>query len=196
MFANYLADLFEVAKVICCTNHDGCKLDTSIAIKQIVLRLQEYKVSGNKIIWVGNGGSAAIASHSAVDYMRTAGIKTQSFFDASQLTCLSNDFGYAQVFAKPIEVYAEKGDLLVAISSSGRSENITNAVNSARKAGCWIITLSGFSPDNPLREMGDFNFYAPSSQYGQVELIHGILCHSFLDILMQEKSSSGSGANA
>jgi D-sedoheptulose 7-phosphate isomerase len=190
VFTTYLAELFELAKIIGCTGCDGVNLDIAEAVNQVVLLLEDCRKNGRKIMWVGNGGSAAIAAHSAIDYMRTAGIKSLDFNAGPLLTCLSNDFGYSQVFVRPIEMFATQGDLLVAISSSGRSENIINAVTAARKTGCRVITLSGFAGDNPLREKGDLNFYVRSSQYGQVELLHGILCHSFLDILMLKNAAA------
>jgi len=87
---------------------------------------------GRKVIFIGNGGSAAIASHLAVDYWKNGGMRAIAFNDSSLLTCVSNDFGYLQVFAKPFEMFADTGDVLVAISSSGRSENILLAVNVAK----------------------------------------------------------------
>ena len=88
------------------------------------------------------------------------------------------------MFAKQLEMHARQGDLLVAISSSGSSENILRAVGTARERGCAVITLSGFSPNNPLRQMGDLNLYVPSGEYGFVEVTHLSLCHAMLDLAM------------
>jgi D-sedoheptulose 7-phosphate isomerase len=99
------------------------------------------------------------------------------------VTCLSNDLGYDQVFAKQIEMYVRHGDILVAISSSGRSANIINAVHAARTARCGIITFSGFNQHNPLRSLGDINFYVDSDRYGFVEIAHLTLCHAILDFI-------------
>ena len=73
---------------------------------------------------------------------------------------------------------------MIAISSSGRSLNIIKSAEAARSRGASVVTMSGFGQDNPLRRLGDLNFYVPSSQYGYVELIHGGLCHCVLDGLM------------
>ena len=184
MFEHYLQDLIQVMKTIECNDHTGSlSMDDGVGV--VVSMLTDVKESGRKIIWVGNGGSAAITSHSAADYFRTGNIKTQCFSDASLLTCMSNDFGYPAVFAKPIELYAESGDILVAISSSGQSVNILNAVQAAKEKGCKVVTLSGFKKENPLRKLGDVNFYVLCGEYGHVELAHGVLCHSFLDLYMQ-----------
>jgi D-sedoheptulose 7-phosphate isomerase len=140
---------------------------------------------GGKLLFVGNGASAAIASHQAVDYWKTARIRAMAFNDAALLTCISNDFGYASVFEKPLEMFAEARDVLVAISSSGRSENIIRAAHAARGAGARILTFSGFAPDNPLRSLGDLNFYVPTKSYGQVEVTHLSLSHCLLDAIVK-----------
>jgi D-sedoheptulose 7-phosphate isomerase len=138
---------------------------------------------GNKLIFVGNGGSAAIASHMATDYSKNGGVRSLALNDGSMLTCLGNDLGYDQVFAKQLELHARAGDLVIAISSSGRSPNILNAVNAARDAKCKVVTLSGFTPDNPLRALGDINFYLASDRYGFVEIGHLTICHAVLDFI-------------
>ncbi len=136
---------------------------------------------GGMIIFIGNGGSAAICNHCAIDWWKNGGILTRVFFGDSHLTCLANDFGYEFIFSKPIEDMTNKNDLLIAISSSGRSMNIRNGVIAARKIGMKVITLSGFSWDNPLKTMGDYNIYAPSESYGFVETTHGIILHAASD---------------
>ena len=111
-----------------------------------------------------------------------------AFNDPSLLTCVSNDFGYAHVFEKPIEMFADAGDVLIAISSSGKSENIVRGVEAARRTGCRIITLSGFRPDNPLRRLGELNFWVPTDSYGHVEITHLALCHAVVDAIMAGRS--------
>jgi len=144
---------------------------------------------GRKVMFIGNGGSAAIASHQAVDYWKNGGMRAIAFNDSSLLTCISNDFGYPQVFVKPVEMFADPGDVLVAISSSGRSENILSGVNTARKKECKVITMSGFAADTPLRLRGDLNFYVASDSYGHVEIVHLTLCHCILDTIMSRRAS-------
>jgi D-sedoheptulose 7-phosphate isomerase len=145
--------------------------------------------SGNKLIYIGNGGSAAIASHLAIDYSKNGGIRSLAFNDSSALTCLGNDLGYENVFAKQIDFHARPGDLLIAISSSGMSPNILAAVVAARARNCGVVTLSGFSEQNALRRTGDVNFYVRSSAYGFVEIAHLSLCHAILDIDMGWENS-------
>ncbi|MCX5696372.1 MAG: SIS domain-containing protein [Candidatus Omnitrophica bacterium] len=142
---------------------------------------------GGKIFFIGNGGSAAIASHMAIDFWKNGFMHSMSFNDGALLTCLSNDFGYENVFSKPIKFFARKEDLLFAISSSGKSKNILNAVKAMRSRGSKVITLSGFRRNNPLRRMGICNFYVPSCEYGLVEVTHQYICHIILDVIMRKK---------
>jgi D-sedoheptulose 7-phosphate isomerase len=120
----------------------------------------------------------------AIDFWKNGGIRATAFNDCSLLTCIGNDYDYKHVFEKPIEMFAEQGDVLIAISSSGKSENILLGVKAARTNGCRVITFSGFDEANPLRRMGDYNFYVPSMAYGHVEVVHQSLCHCLLDYIM------------
>ncbi len=163
----------------------------STKLPQATRRLLSYIArvarEGRKIVFIGNGGSACIASHQAIDFWKNGRIKATAFNDAAMLTCLSNDFGYEYVFQKSIERFAEKGDILFAISSSGRSRNIINGVRAARDKGLKVITLSGFDRDNPLGGLGDINFYVPSHSYGIVEIAHLLICHSILDYIIDKR---------
>ena len=164
--------------------HDGTPLSIDQGIDWMRRAAAETHACGHKIMFVGNGGSAGISSHMAIDYSKNGGLRATAFNDPAALTCLGNDLGYEQVFAKQLELHLRPGDLLVAISSSGRSPNILNAVAVARSGGCRIATLSGFYADNELRRIGDINFYVGSTQYGFVEIAHLALCHAVLDIEM------------
>ena len=140
--------------------------------------------AGNKIMFVGNGGSAGIASHLAIDFSKNGRLRALAFNDPAALTCLGNDLGYENVFATQLEFHACPGDLLIAISSSGRSPNILSAVKAARARECRIATFSGFTEENELRRSGDVNFYVRAREYGFVEVAHLALCHAILDIDM------------
>jgi D-sedoheptulose 7-phosphate isomerase len=140
--------------------------------------------AGNKLIFVGNGGSAGIASHLAIDFSKNGGLRSLAFNDPAALTCLGNDLGYENVFARQLDFHARPGDLLIAISSSGRSPNILGAVKAARTRDCKVATFSGFTEENELRRTGDINFFVRSREYGFVEVAHLALCHAVLDIDM------------
>ena len=184
---SYFQELHHILQEIVTTNHDCVPVRFNTGVNHIIGIIQDLSYRGNKLMFVGNGASASISSHQAVDFSKRAGIRAMAFNDASLLTCLSNDFGYPDVFAKSITLHADPGDLLVAISSSGQSENILNAVDAARESNCQVVTLSGINSSNPLRSMGDMNFYVPSPFYGHIEIAHLTILHSMVDILIQQK---------
>lgn len=155
------------------------------ATMRAVEMVRAAQVANKKIIMVGNGGSAGIASHQSVDYWKNGGVRAIAFNDASLLTCIGNDLGYEQVFSAPIEQFADAGDIVFAISSSGASPNILNAAKAARNTGCQLITFSGFAENNPLRSLGDLNFHVASSSYGLVEILHLFIIHTILDMKLQ-----------
>ncbi len=139
------------------------------------------KKNRNMIFFIGNGGSAAISMHMTVDFLKNGGMRTHGMHDPAVLTCLGNDYGYEHVFDKQIEMIAKSNDVLAAVSSSGESPNILNAVHSARKIGCAIITLSGFKAENSLSRLGDLNIHVPSMNYGTVESIHNMILQDVVD---------------
>jgi D-sedoheptulose 7-phosphate isomerase len=164
------------------TDSLGRRLELEQAFSQLQATAHSVHDAGNKIIFIGNGGSASLASHLAIDFSKNGGLRALAFNDASALTCLANDFGYQSVFAKQLEFHARPGDLLIAISSSGRSPNILAAVAAARAGQVGVVTFSGFDQDNDLRRSGDINLYVRSEEYGFVEVAHLSLCHAILDL--------------
>ncbi len=137
--------------------------------------------NGGKTIIVGNGGSAATASHVSVDLTKNANIRAVNFNEADLVTCFSNDYGYERWVEKAIEFYADSGDLVILISSSGTSKNIIYGGLKAKTMGLKIITLSGFSADNPLRQLGDINFWVDSKAYNIIETAHSIWLLALID---------------
>jgi D-sedoheptulose 7-phosphate isomerase len=176
-----LADLLRGAEV---TNRKSENLQLAEGCEWVRNAAHAAHNAGDKIIFIGNGGSAGIASHLAIDFSKNGGLRALAFNDPSALTCLGNDLGYENVFAKQLEFHARPGDLLVAISSSGRSPNILAAVKMARARDCKVVTFSGFAEENELRKTGDINFFVRSGEYGFVEVSHLALCHAVLDIDM------------
>lgn len=180
----YFDRLAALAGGATATDRGGERLDLDAAVGRVIDLARSTHAAGRKLMVIGNGGSAAIASHIATDYSKNGGIRTQCFNDGAFLTCLGNDLGYENVFVKPIELFGQEGDLLLAISSSGRSANILNGAGTARRGGCQVVTFSGFDADNPLRRSGDVNFHVASHLYGFVEIAHLGLCHAILDMAM------------
>jgi len=187
----YLEELTAILNNLALTDRQGEPRDLETGVRQIIALIMDSAASGGKIILIGNGGSAAVAGHMALDFWNNGGIPALCFNDGAQLTCIGNDCGYEAVFARPIGVFAKREDLLVAISSSGQSSNILNGVAAAEAVGCRIITLSGFSPLNPLRSKGDFNVYTASRGYGLVELSHQLVLHMILDLIAAGRKSEG-----
>lgn len=181
---SYLATLDALSRSAAVTDGGGNAVGLADAVARFQRLCRDAHERGDKLMFIGNGGSAGIASHAAIDYMKNGGMRSCVFTDGAALTCLGNDLGYENVFARQIEFHGRPGDLLIAISSSGNSMNIRNAATVARDRGCAVVTLSGFRPDNALRAMGDLNFHVPSMEYGFVELGHQILLHAALDLLM------------
>src|SRR5262249_44731696 len=144
----------------------GARVSLEEGMAKALAMAYEVQKASRKMMLIGNGGSAAIASHEALDFWKNGGIAATAFNDPAQLTCLVNDCGYENIFAAAIEMFAKPGDVLIAISSSGKSASIVNGVEAARKKQGAVITYSGFGEDNPLRGLGDLNFYISSSAYG------------------------------
>ncbi|MBU2627937.1 MAG: SIS domain-containing protein, partial [Proteobacteria bacterium] len=131
------------------------------------------------VFWAGNGGSAAICSHLAQDVLNKLNIKSLYTGDASLMTCMANDFGYEQVYARPLKAFIQKNDILIAISSSGNSDNILTCVELANKMGLHVISLSGMKDNNKLFNSAcDVSFFTQSDLYGIVETSHEAILHA------------------
>lgn len=177
----YLAEVYRLGSSTSAQDRHGAPVPLAAAIEDTVSRSLRATSTDGRVLFVGNGGSAAIASHMAIDFSKNGGIRALSFNDGAALTCLGNDLGYERIFAAQIEMHGRPGDLLMAISSSGQSANVLNAVASARRLGMEIVTFSGFKPSNPLRRTGDVNYFVDSDRYGFVEICHLTLIHAVLD---------------
>jgi len=177
-------ELFETTTAV---DSSGKTLPLDDALEQFIQMILAQAKAGGKLMLIGNGASASISSHIATDFWRNVGVRAIAFNDAPTLTCISNDFGYVHVFEKPIEMFADENDMLIAISSSGRSENIVRGVKAAQAKGIKVATLSGFNKDNPLSKLGHINFHVPSHSYGHVEVVHHFICHSLIDVILKNK---------
>lgn len=139
---------------------------------------------GGRVIFIGNGGSAGIASHLAIDASKNARMPALCFNDGSMITCLANDYGFENWMARALLLNAKSSDCLVAISSSGRSRNVLNAVAAARELQLSVVTLSGMADDNPLRALGDINFWADSRAYNLIETVHQFWMMCVIDLII------------
>jgi D-sedoheptulose 7-phosphate isomerase len=156
-------------------------------LEEIANLIKKNSKLGNKVIIVGNGGSASIASHLTVDFINAANIKATNFNESSIITCFSNDYGYENWVAKALNHYANVGDIVILISSSGQSKNMLIGAEFAKSIGSTVITLSGFSSDNPLRKLGDINLWSDSKSYNVVEMTHHIWLLSVVDYIIEKQ---------
>lgn len=185
-FHSYFDQLHGLLNGVAVTRKDGSSLSAEEGMREAVSMLIETRSKTKaKAIVIGNGGSAAIASHAALDLWNACGLRATAFNDAAQLTCLSNDHGYEFVFSRAIEMFGDKEDILIAISSSGNSPSILNAVDAAKEIGLRTITFAGFAPDSRLNATGDLRFYVESNHYGFVEVAHMALLHQLTDRLAE-----------
>ena len=153
-----------------------------ILIKKNIIKL---KKNNKKIIIFGNGGSAAISSHFSVDITKNANVRCINFNEPDLITCFSNDYGYENWLSNSIKFYGDKGDMLIAISSSGKSKNIVNGCIAAkRKKFSKIITLTGNKKNNPVMKKGDINLWIDSKGYNFIENIHQFWLLLLVDLLI------------
>lgn len=155
------------------------------AIQMLLDVFTRHKENGSQLFFIGNGGSSAIASHMTADFMKNGGMNTYSLYDQAVTTCMGNDYGYEYIFSRPLQFLIREDDLIVAISSSGNSKNIINAVETAKHKKAEIITFTGFEPDNQLKQLGDMNVYVPCKKYGIVESIHNLILQQIVDMIME-----------
>jgi len=137
-----------------------------------------------KMMFAGNGASASIAEHGAVDFTKQGGVRGVTFHDPNLMTCFANDFGYDHWVAKAIEHHGDAGDAVVLISTSGESPSVVNAARTARKLGMPVVTFTGREEGNTLRQLGEINFWVPSHAYNVVENLHAVWLTATIDLVV------------
>ncbi|HEV7799357.1 MAG TPA: D-sedoheptulose 7-phosphate isomerase [Pyrinomonadaceae bacterium] len=151
-------------------------------------RICETLKVGNKILLCGNGGSAADAQHIAAELVGRYERERRAFpaisltTDTSALTALSNDYGYEEVFARQVEALATSGDVLIAISTSGKSLSVIKAAEQARAIGCKTIALTGCSGE-PLVSHCDLAVVVPSNRTSRVQEAHITIGHLWCEMV-------------
>lgn len=137
--------------------------------KNLALNIKSNK---RKLIFAGNGASASISSHGAVDFTKQAGVRSITFNEVNIITAFSNDYGYDKWVAKALDFYAKVGDAVVLTSVSGESPNVVLAAKKAKEIGLKVVTFTGKSCTNTLKSYGDINFWVDSNAYNIVECLH------------------------
>lgn len=183
----FLARLTHFQSLLAATqaaDGDGTTLAIEAGMARAADMVNVVRGNGGAVYLAGNGGSAAIVSHVQTDLVNAVGMRAFTMHESSLLTCMANDHGYAEAFARVVERLAEPRDLLLVVSSSGRSANLLEAARRFRAFGGKVITLSGFKADNPLRTLGDLNLWLDAEDYGLVEVGHQFLLHNLTDRLI------------
>ena len=174
----------EIAKCLRCltaTDGDGKPFDIEAAFALWTDWTVQIRERKRTIFLIGNGASASMASHVAADLAKNAHVHTEVFTDLALITAIANDLSFQEIFSEPLQRRLVPSDMVVAISSSGQSPNILQAVQTTRKLGGRVVTLSAMKPENPLRNLGDLNFYIPAQAYGIAETCHAAILHYWID---------------
>jgi D-sedoheptulose 7-phosphate isomerase len=145
---------------------------------------EDVRSNENKLIFAGNGASASISSHGAVDFTKQAGVRSITFSDANMITAFSNDYGYDNWMVKALDLYSNSGDVLVLTSVSGESPSVVLAAQRAKEIGIKVVTFSGRSSKNSLRGLGNINFWVNSNAYNIVECIHMMWITTVIDAVI------------
>lgn len=147
------------------------------ALKQLILDASE-------VVLIGNGGSNAVASHMAIDYMKFLGKKCYVPNASDLMSMMVNDYGADNMYSKFLEYNHSPNQLAILISSSGNSANIVNAAYTCDRLGTAMVLLSGFDPMNKLNTLESknikMNYWVDSDNYGEVEMLHHILLHAIV----------------
>ncbi|WP_158752633.1 D-sedoheptulose 7-phosphate isomerase [Dyella sp. S184] len=177
-------------------------MSVDVALRELTLRAVALSVDalkrGNKLLFAGNGGSAADAQHWAgelvsrfnFDRPGLAGIALTT--DTSILTAIGNDYGYDYVFARQVEALGRKGDVLFAISTSGNSKNIVRAIHAARDSGIGVIGFTG-QTGGAMAELCDICLNMPTTETPKVQEGHEFLGHLICGLIEREMFESPSG---
>jgi D-sedoheptulose 7-phosphate isomerase len=181
--ATHATEFSDIVTAGTFSDKNGTPLSREQGIDSLTRLLTGTRSDGGTLYVIGNGGSAAVASHAVTDFFNVGGLLAMTLHDSSTLTCFSNDYGYEHAFSRRVERLITKQDVLIAISSSGQSANILNACQAASHQQASVVTLSGFKTGNPLRIMGDLNYWLNTDDYGMVEIGHLFLLHYIADLL-------------
>jgi D-sedoheptulose 7-phosphate isomerase len=185
-YTDYVNQLTAVLNGLIITDREHGILPWEEGLGRFIELTETVRRGKKTIYFVGNGASAMMAAHMAADASKNGGLRSLAFNEAALMTAISNDICYEQCFSFPLMRFANPGDVLVAISSSGNSPNIVAAIDQARQQNlAAVVSLTGLKPDNKARRLGDLNFYIPGSTYGLVEASHQALLHCWLDLYME-----------
>lgn len=179
------AALEAAASALDSLRKDGATLDS---IGSAAALMSEALKAGGKVFSCGNGGSMCDAMHFAEELTgryredRPA-YAAVAISDPSHITCVGNDFGFEHVFSRYIEAHGKKGDVLLAISTSGKSANVLNAAQQAKAEGIRVVALTG-NDDNPLKQIADVHIATPGGPFSdRVQELHIKVIHVLVELI-------------
>lgn len=175
---NWLDEYFGIYQELAFNNDIYHKL---IGFKELA---EVIKGKSKKMMFAGNGASASISSHCSIDFLKQANVKAVNFNEANLITCFANDYGYENWIKEAINYYADRGDAIILISSSGSSPNVVKAADFAKSIDLQVVTFTGFDKNNPLKQRGDLNFWVDSKAYNIVECIHMMWITTVIDLVI------------
>ena len=140
--------------------------------------------SAGKLIFFGNGASASLAEHAALDFSKQGGVRAITCHDAALMTAFANDFTYDRWMAEALNHFGDAPDAVVLISVSGTSPSVVEAARTARDKGMVVVAFTGRDADNPLGALADIHFHVPSDAYNLVECVHGIWLTAAIDYVI------------
>jgi D-sedoheptulose 7-phosphate isomerase len=145
---------------------------------------------GKKVLWCGNGGSAAEAQHMAAElsgrYLRERpGLHSEALsVNSSTLTCVGNDYGFDYVFSRQVEAFAHPGDVVIGMTTSGSSRNVVLALEAAKKRGASTVAFTG-NGGGKVAELADYALIGPNGYAAIVQEVHQVMAHIVCDLVEQ-----------
>ena len=182
-FTDFGREIFDGIKKMVISS-DGNIIDQNECISIFLKKVRHVKDCNGIIFFCGNGASCTMAEHLSHDWFQNGKVNTYTCSETAHLTAIANDLSYDDVFSFRIERVLGPNDMLITVSSSGNSPNITKAIETAKRKGSYVVTLSGMKQDNKSRANGDLNIWVPLDTYGGVETAHALVLHELLDEYM------------
>lgn len=159
-------------------------------VEAIVEIVVEALRAGKKVLWCGNGGSAAEAQHMAAElsgrFLRERpGLHSEALsVNSSTLTCVGNDYGYDHVFSRQVEAFAHPGDVVIGLTTSGSSRNVVLALEAAKKRGALAVAFTG-NGGGRVAEVADHSLIGPDGHAAIVQEVHQVMAHIVCDLVEQ-----------
>jgi len=179
-------------------------IEDSIRIKQQLIKtdlevitqisdeiIHAYR-KGNKVVWFGNGGSAADAQHLSCElvgkfYMKRKALESIALTtNTSILTAIANDYNFSEVFSRQVEALVKPGDVVIGISTSGISQNVIHGLKEAKKRGATTVAFTGKSNDGKIKENVDYLIAVPSSDTARIQEAHIMIGHIICNLVEKE----------